>query len=386
MGAALTNTKNFPTKHRAKIVGLLDIMYGGSPLLFSLAYYYIFTEGQPSDPQSQDVGGFMIMYVIGHGIASVLCIFLLRIYPHKKTVKLKLKKIDPGNEEGNRFAEDRSKKRLDGHMPHDSVLMHESDELSDDENPLSNADSSCLLNKKPKPKLVTGIKSYWTSRCSMFWKVIKDYLWTTFRIIVTKDFQLILWTFSCNVAVATMINNNIVVILKFNGLADYQTTCTVILSAIRMPVGFGCGILSDVLQDKIPRASLFILAGVLNLISHSLCIFFLDSLGVLLSICVMTGTALGICWFMGLTLASEMFCTEYLGRIWGFCLLGQAILVSFVQWIFGSVYDNHSTSEFGDCNGNECFRTTSIVTASMCIIPIITSIALTVRSYKYRMS
>jgi MFS family permease len=82
MPALLTQVKNFSPKHRGKVVGLIDSMYGLSSGIF--AAIYSVTYGRSSKPEEQDLPGFTIFLAITLTVVNVLGILLLRIVDHEQ--------------------------------------------------------------------------------------------------------------------------------------------------------------------------------------------------------------------------------------------------------------------------------------------------------------
>ncbi|KAJ8307314.1 hypothetical protein KUTeg_015398 [Tegillarca granosa] len=78
MVALNTNVINFHTKHRGKIVGLLNVFCVGSPFVFAVVYYNIFAGEGISNVDS--FGNFMLCFAATFGVCNLLCVLFLHKY------------------------------------------------------------------------------------------------------------------------------------------------------------------------------------------------------------------------------------------------------------------------------------------------------------------
>ena len=373
IGAVLPNTRNFPSKHRAKVVGLYDCMAGLSPLLFALVYYNVLARGHLNDPEEQDAAGLMLLFAAGHTLAGVLCVLFLREYPvendgdvGKRPIVYELQFIDDCVD-----AEGESK--TEGNHAHTNICTIAK---SSETTPLCFTDSDTDVSQ-------IGSSEFNCKRCRHtyldFCEIVKNNL-------LSVNFQLVLWTYACNLGLVAVLYNNIAVILQSNDLNEHVPVVNILLPAFRIPFSLGIGNLSDIfLNYGVPRSCLFLLAGVLNFFSHLLCLFLSYSWPAMLVVSIFTSAAMGVTWSLAPTQVTEMFSADVRGRMWGICLMAQASAITCMQALFGLVVDLNSIAGTHECRGKHCFTTTFIVTTFVSLVPIATNFALIWREIKGRL-
>ena len=359
--------KNFLPEHRAKVVGLLDTMFGCSPAVFAILYASVFSGGHFEDPENQNVAGFMLMFAVLYGVTNLLCVFALREVPPDENVSY-TEMRDKANVKTRSLGPEYKSITL---LSDESLSSCSNDANSTDEFDVMDSNDS-NLNEQIGPRTIDMENDASGSK----WMAIHNFIVQALKRVLSTDFQLLFWTFIINVATASMIYNNITVVLKSTNIVEHQTVFTVIIGAVGVPTRLIISVLSDWFKPTVPRSITLVLASAINLFCHVMCSLYSDSYEVLLTVTILIGIVLGIMWMMGPTITSEMFDLEHFGFNWGVFLFGHSMLVFAVQWIFGSVFDSHSIPGTHDCSGNECFRGSFIVSSCMIAVSLVTSIIL----------
>ena len=337
-------------------MGLLDTMFSCSPAVFAILYASVFSGGHFEDPENQNTAGFMLMFAVLNGVTNLLCVFVLREVP-PDCAQLNILSdalVSQYHSTGS--------SRIIQDVDSSGFEMGSAEKTFDEETCLGS--SSNDSNNGEAHPIAKHLDSY------------MPYL----KVVISTDFQLLLWTFCINLASALMIYNNITVVLNSVDLVEHQTVFVVIISAVGLPAHIVISLFSDYFINSIPRSSLLVLAGALNLLCHILCAIDIDLYSALLTVTILTGITQSIVGIVGPTITSEMFDIGHFGFNTGVFLFTFPILSLFMQWIFGSVFDRNSPSGMRDCTGTICFRDTFIISSCLILVVMVTSIILFIRT------
>ena len=361
MSAVLANVKNFLPEHRGKVVGLLDTMYGLGPAVYAILYSSFFAGGHYSDPENQNLTGFILMYGVSNGVSNILCVFVLReVPPEKDECYTEINDADDGKSTNS------TSSYLSITDSSHCACVSGFDVVK------STSVKSSKIGQMPS----TFMKSFLATKWIIFYQLIIQYI----KVLLSIDYQILFWTFIIIASTSGMVYNNIGVVLKSYHLSKHQTLFTVVISAVGLPARFVVSVLSDWFKSTVPRSINLVLASLLNLVCHIVCLIYADSFPVLISVTILTGIVTGMIWVIAPTIVSEMFDLEHFGLNYGVCLFGYSMLLTFLQWVFGAVFDSHSTPGTIDCTGNICTRDTMIVSSCLDMVALVTSIVLFVRT------
>lgn len=297
MVALNTNVINFHEKHRGKIVGLLNAFFAGSPSVFALLYYNVFSGSGISDTDS--FGNFMILFAVTFGIADVMCIVFLRIYT----------KSSIGQKE--------------------EIIANSHELKSTDEIP---SDSPSTVENNEKEEL---------SPLELFRNI---------------DFQLLTWIFSFVSSVGLVFVNNLTELGTTFKMGAYNPDLVLIIPITNAIVSVGIGVISDVYKQKIPRLFIFTSASGIFILALILTMSFsVNSYAVLAFATTLCGIGIGLIWTMGTALMSELFSVKNMGRNWGIAIFLASIVGLAQQIAFGHIYDVNKANP-GDliCYGIHC--------------------------------
>ncbi|XP_052804304.1 uncharacterized protein LOC128234235 [Mya arenaria] len=321
MVALNTNIINFDKKYTGMIVGILNAFFSGSPSIYSIIYYNVFTHGDKTYTANQDFGGFMLMFAISFAVVDILCIICMNCYrdDDPEFVQFNNEQIVNDVSHGDRSESDSSnemfcfKKR------------------------------SSSTNSASTPSNPT-VYPYADREMSLK------------EILLNADYQLILWMISFASVIGLVYANNITLISKSVHLNQHDGVLTIVIPITNAIISFSVGIVSDIFKHKIPRVWILILSFISFTLSQVLVILFANSYGILIVSLVLVGNGVAILWTIAPTIIKEMFYIGNLGRNWGACLLVMSLIGAGLQEAFGAMYDHMSSGEGDDlhCYGMKC--------------------------------
>ncbi|KAL5011011.1 hypothetical protein ScPMuIL_013316 [Solemya velum] len=377
MVALNTNCINFDKKHRGKIIGLLNAFFSGSPSIFAVIYYNVFSHGESTDPANQDYGGFLLLFAVLFTISDILCIFLIRIYPRPEDEdrqELIIDGLDKEKEMSPRLYEDEDNAIMDSR----GVRLSIRSELngSDYDTPYAEAVISTDEKNAQAVEIVpNGINSINTSDQNQSGMDVKPKSLSIFKLLINPDFHLFTWMFSAAASIGLVYTNNITQVAKSVGLKQYDDMLVMIIPITSAIASLFFGILSDVLKDKIPRNGFIIIAGVLFAACQGLGMAFANNYAVLILSTVFCGLGIAIIWSLAPAVMSEMFDLKDFGRNWGLAILVAALIGMGAQEVFGALYDEHITIPgSNDCCGMACIRTGYAVFLGISILSVVMGI------------
>jgi MFS family permease len=324
MASLVTSVKNFPPKHRAKVVALLDTMYGAGLLVFFSLYSEFFVNGHETDEENQNLAGFLLTLLLMTAITYVICILFLRIYPSD----------DPE------------------HLEVEMEVLSDSSSTENllEEKERNDANSTQTIATESHPKATTMATEGEPSQ----WEYIKSGLWQTFLSI---KFQCLMWAFVLLASTTGMFVNNLTAVTRSVDKTHYNWSLTSAISLSGIAMRFILSPLSDYLYPKVPRALFLIGGDLLSVISYFILLFFLDQFAGLLAACIMVGVSIASSYTFGTTILSEHFGTAHLGLHFGIIKLFDALCGFGMQTAFGEIYDAqiaNETSGVKDCYGTRC--------------------------------
>ncbi|KAL4229054.1 hypothetical protein ACF0H5_012092 [Mactra antiquata] len=343
MVALNTNVINFGQKHTGKIVGFLNAFFAGSPSLYSVVYYHIFTHGETTDISNQNFPGFMLFFAISFGVVDLLCVLCMRFTntnevtfiqfedERKETTSKEVAYPDNRVEIIN-FARREEQRRLGvGNINGDS------------------------LNQRYDVNSVTSNTSL-----------------SMIGILLNLDFQLFMWMFAFSSSIGLVYANNLTVISGSLHLDTYNDRLTLIIPLTNAILSAGVGLFSDYLKDRLPRLWIMIFACICFAVSQVLVFLLAKSLGFLVLSAILVGTGIAVVWSVGPTIVREKFFVGNLGRNWGITILLAALIGFAAQEAYGAFYDHYATSGSSKhCYGMKCVRGGSAVCIGSAVIAAI---------------
>ncbi|KAK3090615.1 hypothetical protein FSP39_013148 [Pinctada imbricata] len=288
-----TNILNFAQEHRSKVIGFLDAVFAGCPIVVSILYYRVIQNRSPSD----SFGTCVLLLSISFGVIGALCMLCLRIY----TPLSNSREILPGYDELVDFNDtDRE--------------SSENDESSNQHLPLKD------LLQDTRYWLLLGI-----------------------------------FTFECTATMVYI--NNVTVISKSNGFSKKDEYLVLILFINEAVFGLIVGAFSDLRKDTITKPVLLLSAGICAAICVSLTMIWGQYYFVFCISTFLCGFAAGIFWTICPAAISEIFYVGDVGRNLGIAMSMGSLLRWIVQEAFGIFYDDVTpTGDIYCTAGKSCVR------------------------------
>ncbi|XP_064598559.1 uncharacterized protein LOC135464913 [Liolophura sinensis] len=353
MSALGTNVRNFRDKHRAKIIGLLDACFGGSPAIFVLVYSEFYTNGHAEDQQNQNVAGFMLLFAIWFAIANFLCVLFLRIYPPDS------ENISNNVSKSGTVQAEECEKTVIGASASDAQAYS-----SFDDNASINADvpdSKGVTNKSSKPSEMKQILLLFLD-----WK-----------------FQYLLWMFIFASVVGLAFVNNVTVVTKSVGLSKIDSVVTALIPVTGILARFTLGPLSDHIKERFARINILLITNVVFAASQFMCIFLADRSWAFILANILSGISIGSLWTFVPAVISEYFGLRDFGRNWGIVILLAALAGIGVQAGYGMIYQSFITDpDTTNCYGLICVKWNFVMMCGLtaCAILLNIFLILTTRS------
>ncbi|KAK6182568.1 hypothetical protein SNE40_010222 [Patella caerulea] len=338
MSALNTNVVNFPAEHRGKVIGLLNACFTGSPSIFALLYYHVFSTGDYNRVENQDFSGFMLFFAILFVVMNLLCMLFLH-----DLSKLKSKELVISNS-----------------IDENSVQVSSETSINHQDGVATDTDTSPILQDEE-----TQVETSF----SRFLKLVKS-----------LDFQLLCVSFTFAAVLGLVNTNNITVITKAVGLSSYDNDIVISMPVANTILSLGIGPLSDKVKAKCPRLTFFLASCVFFTLAELVFIVFASSIGGIFIGIILVGFGIGILWTLVPTIVSELFGISDFGRNWGILLMLSGLGSLAGQAIFGKIYDSMIT-EPGSlyCYGTKCFLYDFIFMAVLGLISIILAAILDIR-------
>ncbi|XP_050413644.2 uncharacterized protein LOC126828108 [Patella vulgata] len=306
MSCLTTSMNNVHSKHRGKIVGLLDSSFSAGPALVALLYGVCFKNGHETDEENQDLSGFYLTSAIAFGVINLLGVVFLAQYPDDE-----IQVLEPIN------ASESQKEIV--------------------------ADSDPQIEEE---KSIRGLK-----------------------LLKLFDFHFLLWPYIMCASLQLMYINNITTYLKSFQHENKSTLFTVLnpISATfsKLIIGF----VSDMIIEKVPRAGVILCTTTLQTVVLAVCVFYGDYYPIILLALFGVGIPNGATWCLTPTMTSEFFGMKYFGMNWGFMMVGTAFGGLIIQKIFGALYElSIGDPSVHDCYGLRCFKWSYAIAAvlSLC--------------------
>lgn len=333
MVALNTNIINFDKKHTGKIVGFLNAFFAGSPSIYSVLYYHLFTKGDSTEVSNQDFPGFMLFFAISFGVVDILCVFCVRFWTPTEITFVKFE--NDNNESSN---------KSDG-----NDVVEEKD-----------VEIFCFARREEQHGFGVGnINGDGSVRHN---DDLTQRNMSFKEILLNINFQLFMWMFAFASAIGLVYANNLTVISGSLHLDTYNDRLTLIIPITNAVVSASVGLISDLLKHKLPRMWIMIFASICFTVSQILVFFFASYLGWLVLSAIFVGTGIGVVWSLAPTIMRELFYVGNLGRNWGITILIAALIGIGAQESYGAFYDHYANGT-GDlhCYGMRCVRGGSAV-------------------------
>lgn len=331
MVALNTNIINFDKKHTGKIVGLLNAFFAGSPSVFAIIYYHVFSHGDITDTANQDFPGFMLLFAISFGVVDILCILFLKIY---KDDSVNFDKFENEIE-----VEPNARGSVNDVVTRDdSGGSHE---------------VFCFARRKGRQSINADLStedSRSTDNLAERHMPLKE-------ILLNVDYQLLIWLVAFASSIGLVYANNITVISKSLRLDQYDDRLTIVIPITNAIISASIGLFSDFFKERFPRMWILVLGSVCFVLSQVLVFIFADKLAMLVISAILVGFGVAILWTMSPTIMKEVFYVGNLGRNWGTAILLSALIGFGVQEAFGAIYDAEVSGGDGvHCIGMKCIR------------------------------
>ena len=291
--AYTVNVGNWSSRHRGKIIGLLQTPYQIGPVLMSIVYYNLFADGQEVDVEKEDLRGFFACMTGLFGFFTVLALILTSEYEYVET---------------------------------------DAEHLN-----LINTDSTdtTTSDKSGEPNRERNYTSLWSG---MKHSDIQVMLWAQ---AVTPVAGLIMLT-----TITPMLNSFGYVHLSY----AYTTSGPFVVLISKIIITY----LSDKYIKKISRMTFSLGLSICCAISLFFSIFYGDNL-VVITIAFMVAIITGeITFGMIPTVLTERFHNSMFGSIYSLGCLIACLTSAFMQPIAGHLYDINTVD--GECYGLHCFQ------------------------------
>lgn len=347
MSALGTNVRNFRDKHRAKIIGLLDACFGGSPAIFVLVYSEFYTNGHVEDQQNQNVAGFMLLFAIWFAIANFLCVLFLRIYP-------------PDTENISHYVSKSGRAQVE---ECDKTAIGAS---AGDAQTYSSLDHNASINADVPD---SGDLSNEPDRRSEIKKIL--------FLFLNWKFQYLLWMFIFASVVGLAFVNNVTVVTKSVGLSEIDPVVTALIPVTGILARFTLGPLSDHIKDRFARINILLITNVIFAASQFMCIYLADRSWAFILANILSGISIGSLWTFVPAVISEYFGLPDFGRNWGIVILLAALAGIGVQAGYGMIYqsfitDPHSTN----CYGLVCVKWNFVMMCGLTVCAVLLNVFL----------
>ncbi|KAH3704436.1 uncharacterized protein LOC127860954 [Dreissena polymorpha] len=322
MVALNTNVINFNPKYSGMIVGILNAFFAGSPSIYATIYYNVFTHGDSTVTSNQDYPGFMLMFAISFAVVDILCIIFMKLYPDENPLF----------------------ERFDQESSNDVVGVEEHTTI-DPHHEVFNFKNGTSINSNVSPP-------------SPAVNPLAEREMSLTEILMTFDYQILIWMIGFASAIGLVYANNITVISKSVKLDHHDNVLTIIIPITNAVVSAAVGIFSDYFKDRLPRTWILIACCVFFTLSQVLVFIFADVYGILILSLILLGIGIAILWTITPTVVKENFYVGNLGRNWGIAILLAALIGFGIQEAFGAIYDHKATGTVDQkvCYGMQCVR------------------------------
>ena len=294
--------RNFSVNQRGRIIGILDSFFSIGPAIFAAIYGASFINGHVSDEENQDLWGFFLFNAVAFAVVFGLGVLLVRPISCEET-----------------------------DMSENSHL------ITPQASSVINQAETDVREPPPGKSDLTG--------CAPF---------------CDGEFHLMLWPFVLCTSLQLMFLNNIPAYLKSFNHESYNTLLTVLAPVVTVLSKLLLGLVSDLTLERMPRVSYQLICNVLQTVFLLLCIFFVDNMLFFLFATIAVSIANGAAWCITPAMVTDMFGTRYLGRNWGWLLIGVAIGGLALQTAFGFLYDRYLDEE-RNCYGTHCFMWSFVI-------------------------
>ena len=289
------NVGNWSSRHRGKIIGLLQAPYQIGPVLMSVIYYSFFANNQEVNVEKEDLSGFFACMAGILGFFTVLALILTREYEYIET------------------DEDREHLNL---METDSREAKPSDESEE-----------------------TNQKQNYTS----FWTGMKH-----------LNIQFMFWAQAVTPVAGLIMLTTITPMLNSFGYINlsyaYTTSGPFVVLISKIIITY----ISDKYIHKISRMTFSLILSIGSAICLFFAIFYGDNLVVITIAYLVSITAGEISFGMIPTALTERFDNSIFGMIFTLGCLIASLTNAFMQPVAGHLYDINTVD--GQCYGLHCFQ------------------------------
>ena len=353
MAAMVTVIQNFPAKHRAKVVALLDTMYGSGIMVFATIYTQFFVNGHVQDEQNQNLKGYILFLLITVSATSLLCVMFLRVFPLEEPPL-----VDKSSDPPPPFLVPMQPVR----RPSGSrSLMSDFDDASSD---AFGANTKSTQTLRPRMREAPQKQSSY----------IKSHFLLTF---LSLDFQCLLWSFVLITSTTVMFMNNLTAMTKSVGLSRYNWLLTIVFSIVGIVSRFVFSPLSDLTYPRVPRVFFLVMGHSFSLASFIAMSMMADERNVFFSASACIGIAISLDYTFTMTALSEDFGTDHFGLHFGVFKLFDAAAGFSTNRAFGAIYDGqiqNRTSGQTDCYGKHCSQGSMILAAILSLCAVVCAI------------
>ncbi|CAH1800446.1 unnamed protein product [Owenia fusiformis] len=343
IATSVVNCENFDRKHRGKVLGLLNIIYGVSPAIFSALYEALYIQGHIEDPENQKLGEFMITLAVLSACINLYAVVMLETV-QKETDK-------PGDVELSRLCrtnQNGEQANYGTEYELNKFPLETKEEIND---------RTTLVQKKTTKQL--DMKSW--------------------EIIQTPEFYFIWLTCLLIGGAGGTCTNNITTVVKSAKFDTKTTLFTVIIPISALLTRFLGGAIPDYVFQKwpdIPKSSILLFPCIISCIGQLCFTFFNQSyIGLILS-SVLMSLAYGSFYPQINILTIEYFGLKYFGQNSGLIVMGHGIGIVVFQKLFALNYETHSPTESSDCYGEMCTKWYFLLMAILCSCAIFITLCL----------
>ncbi|XP_064642001.1 uncharacterized protein LOC135496569 [Lineus longissimus] len=386
--ALMSAIVNFAENHRATVVAVLDTIFSLSIVVFITIYDGFFVNGHLYDEENQNVNGFVFFIWITMCVVSFLCVCFLRRYPSDYAdlpVDNELHKLVPEKAKTYGDTDDIDQNYGEQDLARDQEFQFNSPDLNvglspdyvlpDLEEPPARPARS-VLNEDDEDKSVIDSNILPRSEPACV------------DVILSINFQLLMWTFVLLASATVMFFNNLTTIARAVHMARYSWLLNVTFSLSGIVSRFICSPLSDYLFESIPRVTFLLFCNILSVVAYFMLMVGTEIFAVLYLSTFLIGMSIAALYTFIPTMLSEQFGIAHFGRHFGiFKIIGAAAQFA-TQASFGAMYDSQleisrnvtNSLEEMDCLGESCIEGGMGLAEGLCIGSVLLSAMYLIRT------
>ncbi|XP_074654983.1 uncharacterized protein LOC141908719 isoform X2 [Tubulanus polymorphus] len=363
--ALLTNIRNFPNRHNAKVVAVMDTMFQLSLFVFTAVYNGAYVRGHLKHEAKQDLQGYILLMWILGAVTGILSLLFFHELPPDETNDEHIRLTD--NEGGIGSPVDKTGSR--DVIPGSAGVIPGSPDVS----PSDSSDDGEEVRVRPMHHPAEQAYTNKSTACGFL------------SVLGYPSYHALVWGFSIIGGLMAMFVTNIGPTLKSVHLVQYVSVIVLINTLSGLVMRVLIGPLSDYLFKRVARDVFVMFAYTMCALGFIVLVFFVRSLAAVIISNILLGSAISITYTLVPVILAEVYGNDHLGLHFGVGKMVEFIVLYVTVLIYGKVYDSHVVTSYAnmtsysnvttspllpnfDCYGNDCTQLVFIVSSLLAIL------------------